>query len=155
MGLTLDGNIYFTSEDVVAINNYLSSTNKPTFIGMVEYMNKRLQCSKVAKVLQQLIDEGIKVMPKLIYRPETLKVRVENGVFKLDKLPYKMSDSYFIWDIIYVKYDSTGTVKMFTDIEFNPATLEGKIINDIDPNDNITGTGTITFFVLTEVDDAS
>jgi hypothetical protein len=134
---------FFTSEDIVKLNEYFTENeNRYSLKGLVQYFDSKLGCNRVVKLLNDVIQRGIKITPNIVFHPVTEKRVIENGVFTLTNKPYFMDDSIFINNLIVVKL-LDGTYKFYDDVEFDLVSLKCNLGEEA-----LSGTATVSYFVL-------
>ena len=133
---------YFTSEDIITMNEYFNAGNNYSLEGLIQFFDARIGCNRVVRLLNDVISRGIKIMPQILFHPVTEKCVLENGEFTINQVPYSMGDSIFINNLIVVK-NSDNTYDFYDDVEFDLVNLKCSL-ND----KNAHGTATVSYFVL-------
>jgi len=135
---------YFTSEDIIKLNEAIAATGSFSIKGLIQYFDAKLQCNRVVSLLNNIIEEGIKVTPSIVFHPVTERCDVKNGVFYITSKPYFMGSSIFINNLIVVK-NSDNTYSFYDDVDFTLDSLKCSL-ND----ETVNGTATVSYFVLDE-----
>jgi len=143
--------IYFTSKDILEVEQVLLEGEVYTIQGLVEYFNGKLKCNNIIKLLEQLVDEGLKYAPKFNIKPVTEKCEVTNGQFKLTQQPIPMQDSYFINNLVVVRLKDennnlTNQYEFFDDVKVDPNTL----MCTIKDSTHINGVASVSYFTYVD-----
>ena len=133
---------YFTSQDIIELNEYLTGSGNHSIVGLIQHFDSKLGCNRVADMLSKVVDNGIKVMPKILFHPVTEKCTLTNGEFYITNKPYAMGDSIFVNNLIVVKL-TDGSYVFHDDAIFSFNDLKCKLSDD-----EINGTVTVSYFVL-------
>ena len=133
---------FFTSEDIIKVNEFFNTRNKYSLDGLVQYFDGKLGCNRVAKILNDVIQRGIKLTPNIVFHPITEKIKLTNGEFTLSQQPYFMGSSIFINNLIVVKL-TNGKYVFHDDVDFNSDNLKCLLSDK-----TINGTVTVSYFVL-------
>lgn len=139
---------YFTSKDLIElkdeIDKYYRKSDKPMDINtLVKMFNKKFECNKILDLFSRLLQEGIRITPKLAFLPTTEVVRVTNGIFYISKRPYNMNGFYFLNNLVLIKYED-GTYDFYNDVEVDVETLK------CDLKVNVNGTGYVSYLYLVD-----
>lgn len=132
---------FFTSSDIVRLKDYFNDTENHSIQGLVQYFNSKIEYNRVADLLENILNQGISILPKIIFKPVTETCDVENGKFTLTNMPYNMDGFYFLNNLIVMKNDD-GSYDFFTGVGVDEDTLECVI--DTDKN----GTVTVSYFII-------
>jgi len=134
---------FFTSEDIIKLNEYFT-LNKNTYSieGLIQFFEAKVGCNRVASILNELINNGVKIMPNIVFHPVTEKRTIKDGCFTITQQPYYMGDSIFINNLIVVKLFD-GTYDFYDDVEIDLVGLKCNL-----KNEKLSGTATVSYFVL-------
>jgi len=143
-----DMNVTFTAKDIVELQQVIVNNNIYTIEGLVEYFNNKFTCNKVIDFLKLLYREGIKLTPKLEFKPITEKCLVTNGEFKLKRRPLAMDDSYFINNLVVVRLfnedgELTNMYEFYDDVDVDLNNLKCKLSKD-----TVNGIASVSYFTF-------
>ena len=134
---------FFTSTDMMDLTSYLNDgVSNHSIMGIVQFFDAKLGTNRLVKLLQDVLDRGVKVMPKILFHPVTEKCSLKNGVFHISNKPYVMGDSVFVNNLIVVKL-LDGTYVFHDGVTFTFNDLKC-VLSD----DKISGHATVSYFVL-------
>ena len=133
---------FFTSEDLVSTMEYFKDGNTYTLQGMIQYFNAKYKCNRIVKLLREVLDNGIKILPKVMFTPVTEKCKVKDNKFALSQRPYKMGDYYFLNNLVHIKY-LDGTSDFFDNVEYDEELMVCNV-----PDASGDGFAYVSYFVL-------
>ena len=145
---------YFTSKDLIELEELLLKLSGAERIrynikDLVNFFNNKYSCNQFLKMLKELVDLGIPVIPKLNFTPITEACKVVNGKFKISDTPFNMNGFYFVNNLLLMKYED-GTNDFFTDVKVDLDTLICDLAtgNCEKDRDKINGTVYVTYIVF-------
>lgn len=154
--INIDDKFYFTSKDIIELQEFLTTLTekqkmKYNIDDLVRYFNEKYSCNKILKMLKQILDFGIPIIPKLSFVPVTEACEVKNGIFRLSNVPYNMGGYYFVNNLLLVKYED-GTSDFFTDVKVDIDTLTcDLVVNDTKvKREDINGKVYVTYMTFKE-----
>lgn len=132
---------FFTSEDIIRMKDYLLNENNPSIKGLVQYFNAKIEYNRIADLLEDIITQGVSLVPKIVFKPVTETCIVTDGKFTLTQNPYHMDGFYFLNNLVVMKNDD-GSYDFFDDAKVDIDTLECTIDTTKD------GKVTVSYFVI-------
>jgi len=132
---------FFTSEDIVNMKGYINEDNNPSITGLVQYFNAKIEYNRIADILEQIILNGVNILPKVAFKPITEACAVVDGKFTLTNAPYEMDGFFFLNNLVVMKNED-GSFDFYMDVVVDAESKVCTINTDKD------GIVTVSYFIM-------
>jgi len=144
------GGVLFTTDDIVELHQAITTGEIYSIEGLIDYFNAKHKCNEIVELLKKVLENGVKIVPKVNLNPITEKCEVVNSKFKLSRVPLQMGHSFFINNLVVVRLKDkdgnlTNAYNMYDDVDVKLDTLECQI-----PEDNINGIASVSYFAMVD-----